>query len=127
MKWISVKEAVPGQVENKHGDLIYPDVLIWAPKYPDQIVGRYRAYNKTWTFSGSNSDFTDEITHWMYRPDPPRICKHCGHPIEWDNCEVTPDWIHSGERKFYACDLANRDREDVDSLIRHYAESAEAI
>jgi len=67
--WISTKSGKVPDMQD--GDGISAEVLVFSAKHPEQVLGRYRNYNKTWTFSGSNSDFTDEITHWMPRPAKP--------------------------------------------------------
>jgi hypothetical protein len=69
MKWIKCGDRQP-EVEYQPG--FQSRFLIYAPRYPEQIVGVWRPHNETWTFQGTNSDFTDAITHWMPLPEPPQ-------------------------------------------------------
>lgn len=69
--WIDVKDAVPAK-PNPEVE-VSEEVLVYSPKYPSQKMGRYRHYSQTWTFSGSNSDYTEFITHWMPYPEPPTV------------------------------------------------------
>jgi hypothetical protein len=70
-EWISVKDRLPEPIADEDGDLVAVPVIVYAPKYPEQRIGRYRPYTKSWSFLGSNSDFSDEITYWQPFPDPP--------------------------------------------------------
>jgi hypothetical protein len=69
-KWIEIKEGceLPPERDDNNDVTV---VLVYSPKYPTQHLGRYRSYNRTWTFIGSNSDWTKEITHWMPMVAPP--------------------------------------------------------
>jgi hypothetical protein len=72
-EWISVKKRLPkGKPYAEHPEITeWPRVLIYAPRYPDQIVGQYIGALKEWRFDGSPTNFTREVTHWQYRPSPP--------------------------------------------------------
>jgi hypothetical protein len=77
--WISTKSGKVPDREDRYGSSA--EVLVFSAKHPEQILGRYRHYNKTWTFSGSNSDFTDEVTHWMPLPAKPSGLLRSDAPI----------------------------------------------
>jgi hypothetical protein len=69
-KWVEIKEGceLPPERDDNNDTTV---VLVYSPKYPTQHLGRYRSYDRTWTFIGSNSDWTKEITHWMPMVAPP--------------------------------------------------------
>jgi len=67
--WIEIKEGC--ELPANSGEHGYLEVMVYSPRYPEQHLGRYRTTSKTWTFSGSNSDFTDAITHWRPIPEAP--------------------------------------------------------
>ena len=94
--WIEIREGCRLPPDAEDGFPV--EVMVYSPKYPRHHLGRYRKYDKTWTFSGSNSDFTSDITHWRPTPSAPGVSvtintQHELYPNEFD----VPGGVHKLE------------------------------
>ena len=75
-KWISVKERLPDLelVEVKTDDKdVFPCLAV--RKHPRAKNGKYTAkvwYDGYGFIDGISNDVTDEVTHWMPLPEPPK-------------------------------------------------------
>lgn len=68
--WIDVNVRVPEDNNSEY----YPMVIL-ALKNGEVVTGCYRTQDKEWwgdLIDGCYSNITNQVTHWMHLPQPPR-------------------------------------------------------
>lgn len=66
MKWISVKDKLPGELEfvlayGNEINMKIQVVSLWKSDYPNKVIG-YQL----------NGNSMNDVTHWMPLPEPPK-------------------------------------------------------